>query len=354
MTMVVVHNFGPLPGLSRYPWLGSLRAGYVGVTIFFVLSGFLITHLLVQEFVTSRRIGLGAFYTRRAVRLLPALLLCVVILVAISVSLHFPRHEIVVAALAVGAYIFNFVAEHRPISQPLGVSGWGHLWSLSVEEQFYLVVPIVLLVLLRRFSQRTVMWSLTVGAVAVSAWRTHLWWGGASFFRLYLMTDTRVDALLIGAALALAMRNYPAVVRTAARHPEVLLVGIVSLIVLADFGSSAEPDGSPGWLLGPGMLVVSLISASLIIVAVSVRVDDGRLARLLNNKIVSALGRRSYGIYLYHYPILTWVSHHRGGWLLSLALTLAVAEISYRLVEQPLLKRAPRWSRRPAPVIRRG
>ena len=137
-------------------------------------------------------------------------------------------------------------------------------------------------------------------------------------------------------------------------HPEVLLVGIVSLIVLADFGSSAEPDRSPGWLLGPGMLVVSLISASLIIVAVSVRVDDGRLARLLNNKIVSALGRRSYGIYLYHYPILTWVSHHRGGWLLSLALTLAVAEISYRLIEQPLLRRAPRWSRRPAPVIRRG
>jgi peptidoglycan/LPS O-acetylase OafA/YrhL len=348
VTMVVVHNFGPLPGLSRYPRLGSLRAGYVGVTIFFVLSGFLITHLLVQEFVISRRIGLGAFYTRRAVRLLPALTLCVLLLVAISRSLHFPRHEIVVAALAVGAYIFNFVAEHRPVSQPLGVSGWGHLWSLSVEEQYYLVGPIVLVLLLRRFTQRTIMWLLIVAAVAVSVWRTHLWLGGASFFRLYLMTDTRVDALLIGAALALAMRNYPSVVLTAARYPQVLLVGIVSLIVLADFGSSAEPDRSPGWLLGPGMLVVSLISASLVIVAVSAQVDDGPMTRLLDAKIVSAIGRRSYGIYLYHYPILTWVSHHRGGWLLSLALTLAVAEISYRFVEQPLLRRAPRWSRRQA------
>jgi len=346
VTMVVIHNYGPLPGLSRYPRVSSLRAGYIGVTIFFVLSGFLITLLLIEEFSQQSTIRLKAFYTRRAYRLFPALTVCLALLIAISISLSYLRHDIIVATLSVVAYIFNFVAYHQPVSHPLGGGGWGHLWSLSVEEQFYFVWPVVLLVLLRRMGQRTIMWILLAGAAGVTIWRTHLWLGEASFFRLYLLTDSRVDALLIGAALAIASRNYPALNRMAARWSVVLLPGIVILVLLADFGSSAETDTPPGWLVGPGMIVVSVISALLVIV--SINTVAGRMSRILNSKLAIAVGRRSYGIYLYHFPVLAWVSQHRGGWLFAFFLTLVITELSYRLIEQPILRRAPKWSRRAA------
>lgn len=304
----------------------------------------LITLLLVEEFSQQTTIRLKAFYTRRAFRLFPALAICLGLLVVISVSLSYPRHDIIVATLSVVAYIFNFVAYHQPVSHPLGGGGWGHLWSLSVEEQFYFVWPVVLLVLLRRIGQRTIMWVLIVSAAGVTIWRTHLRLGGSSFFRLYLLTDSRVDALLIGAALAIASRNNPGLGRLASRWSAVLLPGIVVLMLLADFGSSAETDRSPGWLVGPGMIIVALISAVLLIV--SINTVAGRMSRILNSKLAVAVGRRSYGIYLYHYPVLAWVSRHRGGWLFAFFLTLVITELSYRFVEQPILQRAPKWSRR--------
>jgi peptidoglycan/LPS O-acetylase OafA/YrhL len=342
--LVVWHNYGDLPGLSRHPLLATLRAGYVGVTLFFVLSGFLITYLLLGEFETTGRIRLGSFYVRRAIRLFPALGLTLVFLNVLGTVRGVSAGHLAAATLAAAFYFFNFVEEHASYTRPVGAFGWSHLWSLAVEEQFYIAWPAIFLVLVRGLRTRVLMTALIIAAIAVTVWRTVLWSGGASEVRLYLLTDTRVDALMIGAALGIATKKFPRVRLLAPRFALLLPPSLLALLVLADLGSSGSPLQSPGWLLGPGMIAVSVLSA--LIIWITIDAPPIAIKRLLSSQLMTEMGKRSYGIYLFHLPMYAWLSTRKGGFALSLLATLIATELSYRLVEQPLLRRTPRWARR--------
>jgi peptidoglycan/LPS O-acetylase OafA/YrhL len=344
VAMVVWHNFGPLPFSGRFGTAGELRAGYIGVTIFFTLSGFLITHLLVSEWTTTGRIKIAAFYLRRLFRLFPALLVALGLLMFTAVERGHPWDDTVRATLTALGYVFNFAAARAPLNLPLGGAGWGHLWSLSVEEQFYALWPLVLVVALPRWSRRHVLGALIIVTTAITLWRTILWSNNATFFRLYLLTDVRIDAMIAGAALAIARFEFPSL--AAWPHAPRWIVGpsLVVLAVVAHRGSGADPAARPGWLLGPGMSVVTILSALVIWALASGSADS--VSRLLDSSAARAVGKRSYGIYLFHYPVEALLGDRSGGWFLSLVVTAAVTEISYRFVELPALRRLPISSRR--------
>lgn len=343
VVMVVWHNYGPLPGFARFGSVASLRAGYVGVTLFFVLSGFLISHLLLVEWERTGTVRLAAFYVRRAYRLFPALAVALVMLVGLDAWRGRPWHDTAVALGSAVAYVFNFVASRSRPTSPLGGAGWGHLWSLSVEEQFYVVFPLPFIAAVRRFGARRSCAALVVAATVVTVWRTVLWRHGASFDRLYLVTDMRIDALLLGAALALAVRFVPTHRAIAVRCRWLLVPGLLALLVLAHRGSPATTTAPPGWLLGPGMAVASIAGAVVVwLVAEGV---GGRVQALLSGRVATAVGRRSYGIYLFHFPVLAMVGDRSGGWFLSLGLLAIVTELSLRFVEEPMLRRLPGWAR---------
>src|SRR5262245_21094061 len=189
MSVLLMH--GGMPG---FHW------GYIGVDLFFVLSGYLITSILLREQLRTGQISLLSFYQRRALRLFPALaVLCIVFLAYAFFVLRDPTQglrEIVVVAL----YLSNWTR-----AAGLNFPEWlGHTWSLAIEEQFYLLWPLVLLAISAARRPIPLLLAVAGAIVAVSCWRLTLVMHGASTDRLYNGTDTRADALLMGVALALA------------------------------------------------------------------------------------------------------------------------------------------------------
>ena len=337
--MVVSHNFGPTPGLSKLGRLGWFRAGYVGVTLFFVLSGFLISQRLIAAFTSHGSVSFSRFWKRRARRLLPALGLCLTLLVANNMRTHVSPSMTFRAFAAAVFYVFNLVGIHRSPASPLGGTGWGPLWSLSVEEQFYLLWPIPLIWAWRRLGQRKTFAAVLALGCASSVWTVALWLRGASFNRLYLATDTRSQSLFIGAAIAVAWQGWPWLQQSTARYARVLAPACFVLLGLGMFGSGANPAGSPGWLLGPGLAFVTVLCAVIVVTATKIA-PTALISRLLNARGTVAIGQRSYGIYLFHSVCAAYVGHQRGGWFLALLATFALSFASYQLIEQPLLRSA--------------
>jgi peptidoglycan/LPS O-acetylase OafA/YrhL len=316
--------------------------GGIGVDVFFVLSGFLITGLLLDERQRLRRIRLGAFYARRALRLLPALALVLAFLILWSFVGGFADQqadELRRGVLFTAVYAANlqvaFLGELSPFSLT------AHMWSLSIEEQFYLVWPVVLAVLLwRRIPLRTVLVAVLVAAAGVALWRAYLWSGPADVERVYYGPDTRADALLIGGALALvvALRGLP-------RAPVLAALGGLFLAVQVRFDTHLGSFGYEG-----GYLLTALAAAAVL--AGVVGATDGRPARLLGWRPLVAVGRISYGLYLWHWPIYLILNPARLdlSWLplqvVRLTVTFAVAALSFVLLEQPALRLGARF--RPA------
>ncbi len=346
----------------RFPGLDGLRAvavgvvvlhntttlmpgGYVGVILFFVISGFLITSLLDREFSATGGIRLGAFYLRRALRLFPALAEALVLLVLLSWR-HAPADEIGKAVGLVAAYAWNWSWVFIPAPQVPGF--WGPLWSLSVEEQFYLVWPVALLglLVLTRTSRRAgaLAWAVLALAVAGTAWRCWLWAYGASGSRVYVGTDTRGDALLLGAALALVMARRAGLRRAfAAAHAWLLPAGLLFL-ALCFLLPAPDLEAPATWQLGPGMVVPTLVG--VVLVGLAVTADPGTQgARLLASRPFVWLGDRSYAVYLFHLPISVTLSGSLEGKVAAYALTLGLAELSHRFVEAPVRRRVPAWAR---------
>lgn len=321
-----------------------MRAGYVGVTVFFVISGFLITHLLLDELRATGGVRFIAFYIRRAYRLLPALFLALAILIVTAWRRHHPWGDTFHATVTALGYIFNIAAAHAKPSNPLGGAGWGHLWSLSVEEQFYIAWPLVIAFVGRRLAPSRLFGLLVSLALAITMWRTWLWRHDASFYRLYLMTDVRIDAIILGAALAVALRAWPTLGPRAGRLGWTLGPALVAVLVVAYRGSSAETSARPGWLLGPGMLIVSMLSVLMVFVVTNRA--GGQVQRILDSPHAVAIGRRSYGLYLFHYPMEAITANIRGGYFLAAAGTVALTEASYRFIELPVLRRLPAVARR--------
>ena len=330
-----------------------LTGGYLGVDLFFVLSGYLITSLLLHEHRRTGAIDLAAFWTRRARRLLPAIGVLIAVLAVVTIGATAGERTTFGAdAIATLLYTANWravLSGNEYWAQFAAPSPLEHTWSLAIEEQFYLVWPLVTIVVLghrragrvadpdgRRGARRLLVASL--GGAAVSTALMIGWsLAGVDPNRLYLGTDTRAGAILLGAALACV-----SVLRTGdlpvARRPTVAAAGWagVAILVVAWIGL---PGRSP-WLYRGGFVVCAL--AGLAIIASVTWVGDGRLARLLSWRPLTATGLVSYGLYLWHWPVFVWLDEARTGWsgvpllALQLAVTVGITLLSYRFVEMPV------------------
>ncbi len=300
--------------------------GKVGVTLFFVLSGFLITRLLVEEVDRTRGITFGAFYARRALRLFPAL----TVLLVISVGGSLLRGS----GLGGAQYALFYVAD---IAKAAGedMPYLAHTWSLSLEEQFYLLWPVTLglgLVVLR--SRRMLISLLIVGILISTALRIVLYNGPTDADRVYYAPDTRADALLIGCLLALTIAKLG---RVRLLGP-IALVSACSLVLLATVSRHA-------FFFHVGLSLIALASAVLVAYSLYPR-GIGR--RLLTARPVLYVGGLSYGIYLYHFvifrngqPLLP--GPHVLTFLACAVASVAAAALSFRLVEAPFLALQARY-----------
>ena len=350
----------PVPRPSHFPQLDGLRTlavvlvvgyhvaraedlstvlpgGFVGVDVFFVLSGFLITSLLLREHARTGAVDLRRFYVRRLWRLCPALVL---------VSL--------VAAAAIGLAPSTFGLEAAHPAEALvavvhGMSWWsglelpggpyllGMTWSLSVEEHFYLLWPLALLAVLRRG------WSLrAVATIAVlaNAWPALLLLSGADADRLYYLPDSRAAQLLTGCALASLLFSRGELGRLRrAFGPAAASLALAGVALTALFGSRQD-----GWYWLGGMQVLGVAAA--VVIGHLVLHGDARLSHALRWGPLPVLGLWSYGIYLWHLPLIRFAQPVLGDTLAvalgAALLAVPLAAASYRFVEQPLLRRSRR------------
>jgi peptidoglycan/LPS O-acetylase OafA/YrhL len=342
--------------------VAGLGGGFLGVDAFFVLSGFLITSLLLVEWSSTGTVSLRRFWERRARRLLPAL---VVLLLAVVALARWTDQASVVASrgdvAATLAYVQNWhliTAGHGYFAQSALPSSLQHTWSLSIEEQFYLVWPLLLgaafLAARRRTGGRRapdprtrarvlrLLLAATLLAAAASTADMVLRFDpGADPSTLYYGTDTRAGGLLLGASLALALalradRATPAAARR--DHAGMALAGWTGVLAVAVLWVRAE--GSSPWLYRGGMALGEV--AVVLVIATVVLQPDSVLARVLSWRPLRALGVVSYGVYLWHWPLFALLTASRTGLhgvpLLAarLVVTLVVAAVSLWLVERPL------------------
>ncbi|MDR3447910.1 MULTISPECIES: acyltransferase family protein [unclassified Dyella] len=331
------------------------RGGYLGVDLFFVISGFLITGLMAREVDRTGRLDLRDFYWRRAKRLLPASWLMMAVVVAIATwvardALPHLRND-VVASLA---YVTNwellrsqtsyFEATGRP---PL----LQHLWSLAIEEQFYILWAPLAFILLPRMKRRGMAVIAIVLAAASAAWMALLahkigYPGQGDPSRLYFGTDTHGFALLLGSALGLLWQPSPELDRPGvmARATGWLLGLIALTCMVALFAMMGEDTPR---LYPWGFLAAAATSLALIMIATHPGMAFGRC---LDNPVMRWIGERSYGIYLWHWPVFMLTRpgmdlralDNRSVLVVRIVLTLVVAALSYRYLEMPIRRGALR------------
>ena len=322
---------------------GWAAGGYLGVEVFFVVSGFLITSLLLAEHREQGAIHLLAFWRRRARRLLPAVFVLVGLVFAYAAvvlptgELHRFRGDGIASLL----YVQNWhaVFTEQPYFEAFGrPSPLRHLWSLAIEEQFYLLWPLLLPLGLRRLGRRRTAVAVAV-AIVVSAALMATTADITAPERAYYGTDTRLFGILSGALLAFAWRPQRARgdVGPAARRV-IEGFGVGALVLLAwQHATRSEFDG---WTYPWGFLLVDVLT---LVAIIAVTHPASRLERSVGSGFLQALGRRSYSIYLWHWPVIVFT---RPGvdWGLTgsaalagrLVLIAVLAEASYRFVEQPV------------------
>ena len=359
---------------ANHSWLGG---GFLGVEVFFVISGYLITLLLIAERERAGTVSLGNFWLRRARRLLPALF---TLLIGTTVycalfdrdRLGMLRGDVVAGAL----YISNWfqIWSGSSYTSAFAFAPLRHLWSLAVEEQYYIVWPLVMFVLLRRLRSKTLpklAVVFTMGALAITAWSIYLYNSGPidtfektpeqfmTFFGhrilridfLYLGTISRASGLLLGAALAAVWRPWAIRRGRAGTNANGLdLLGVAALTALGfmfwKFREvvSVTDSGTQGYdlLYRGGFLAVGI--ATIIAIAM-VTHPRSRLGKyVIGSPIFVWLGKRSYGLYLYHWTIFQAYRKNAGNslnlreFIALMAITLVITEASYQFIETPIRK----------------
>jgi peptidoglycan/LPS O-acetylase OafA/YrhL len=341
-----------------------MRGGPLGVDIFFVLSGFLITCLLVEEWQKRGAISLKHFYLRRGLRLLPAFFLLLTIAGVEALLLHNGSERMArLRAIAVSAcYISNW-----SLVPPSQLFMLGHTWSLSLEEQFYLLWPVCLFTMLRAgLSKRTILFIVGGAIVLCCGHRLMLLASRPApgpeqleyMIRMYVGSDTRADSLLVGcaAALLVSWRMLPRSRRF------VFWTGLISLISALFLGYLAWRHNQLEPRYHRGLFTVVAVMVAIIII----RMLSGpsRLGSwFLESVPLVGIGRISYGVYLFHSPMLTWLWPRNAASagaldaVLILGATLVVALLSYYCVERPCLRLKSRFqtgTREPRAQMRRA
>jgi peptidoglycan/LPS O-acetylase OafA/YrhL len=324
--------------LAFHAEVPGFSGGYLGVSVFFTLSGFLITSLLVNEAESTGRVSAGAFYARRARRLLPASVLCVALIVVLAAVTDLfdgvadLRAHVVGSLLQVANWVFLFGdgSYQQLFQQAAGTaSPLEHYWSLAIEEQFYWLWPISFLALTRvaktRRAQIALLGTITAAFAVSSPVIAALWGGDAA----YWATPARAAEILIGGVLALAVTGRSLPARWSMAAPAALLALAAAVALFPSSGGPAYSGALPLVALGSAALLLGLQV-------------DGPVRTALSIVPLVWLGRISYGVYLYHWPVYVIVDERRTDLdgaplvLLRLAITLAIAQVSYMLVELPI------------------
>jgi len=340
VTMVIAYHldFQILPG------------GFMGVDLFFVLSGFLITSLLLREHATDGRIGLVAFWLRRARRLLPALFLFLgtVAVWAVNAS-PFERAGLRGDLLSALVYVTNwrFIAEGESYFQEFASpSPLQHLWSLAIEEQFYLVWPLLIAAALGIRLIRSGRTPMLVVALLVASVASAV--ALASTFDeydpsvAYFATHTRAHELLVG-ALAAVLADRSSLVRRLAGRFAMPMAAVAGLVLVGFF--VLLRDSSPAYFIG-GSVVFS-VAAAVLVVSLTAGATSRRhlVERALALRPIAWVGVISYGLYLWHWPMILWLTPSVGidGPLLDVVrvgATFAISTASFFLLERPIRRGA--------------
>jgi peptidoglycan/LPS O-acetylase OafA/YrhL len=338
---VIVFHFAP----------SVLPAGFLGVDVFFVVSGFLIARLVTREIEGTGTVSLGNFWARRARRLLPALAtVTVVVLIATAISFSNTEiHDMRAQALGTLFYCANWVlifAKSNYFATLGRPSPFLHMWTLAVEEQFYVVLPLVLFAA-RRVVVRHPVRSATValaGAIASTVWMGVLVSPTGDPSRAYLGSDSHAMGLLVGVALGIVagagapwnaftvwLRARSSAALAAPLLAAASLVAILATMRVTDDGTLALYRG--------GFLAFAMLCA--VIIAVVVTMPSAPIARVLRTPALVAIGLRSYSLYLWHWPVRVFVTPRPGFdgvalFAARLAMSIVLAEVSYRGIERPL------------------
>ncbi len=341
---VMAYHFG-VPGTG---------GGLLGVDVFFVLSGFLITSLICRELHRTGTIRLGRFWAQRARRLLPALF---ILLIGVAVYVHVFAGSIDLASVRGDAFAtLIYVSNWRFIfsgqgyfAQAAAPSPFLHTWSLAIEEQYYLVWPLIALFVARRWGTRKVALAAAIGAVASAVLMGWMYLAGFSIERLYYGTDTRAQSLLIGSFVGAVGSHVGSTfdilpagwTTTRVQRRLWTLSGVLGALFLV--WAWHDLEGQNGLLYVGGFFCVAVAAACVIVACVTF--PGSALARFCSLGVLVFIGRISYGLYLYHWPLYLLINHAHTGlsgiWLLGTRLlaTFAVATVSFFAIEEPIRTR---------------
>ena len=336
----------PLPALPYNPALDGLRAvaillvilshahaplfdgAFYGVDLFFVLSGYLITTLLLQEWQQSGRLDYWRFYRRRLWRLMPALMLFLLAYCIFAPLLWPGMTDMYTDALVSLLYLADYGIAFFDSPDTLL-----HMWSLSVEEHFYLVWP-PLLVLLARVTQPGKLWRPML-ALFLLAWAWRVLWVvlGQQFYEIFFRFDTRATGLLAGGLLATLLRERPAWFEALRQR----LVHFMWLVLAVPLLMAQAWDDMNAMVWG-----MTVVECATVVVMLALLERRGAIYEMLSAPALVTLGRLSYGIYLWHYPVVRWLRADLP-WpavvALGLAISTLLAALSYYGLERWALRR---------------
>lgn len=318
--------------------------GFYSVDVFFVLSGYLIAGLLVAEHGKWGSINLVSFYVRRARRLLPGLVLAVIGITVICSKVldQTARSTMRSDGIATIFYYANwhFISEGESYFQQYGdPSPYRHMWTLAIEEQFYFILPALMIALIALTSgnRRRITQILVALAAASACLMGLLYRSGSDPSRVYYGTDTRAQSLLLGSALAVYL-SYAPKRRLSSNYRRLTVIGAVGMAVMAVFFIFVSYQNDFTWRGG----FFVFVAATLLVIAVVELDQEGPIAAIFGYRPFAWIGKISYGLYLWHWPIFVMLTEKRVGFggfglfVLRFALSFAAGTLSYYLVENPI------------------
>lgn len=366
-----VHTQKYLPGLDGFRAIAViaiiifhlnplwLPGGFLGVDTFFVISGFLITSLLVAEYDKTGKIDLPAFWLRRVKRLIPAVMFMLAVVLTYAIIFE---PDIILAlkkdAIAAVFYVSNwwYIIQDVDYFNQFSIAPLKHLWSLAIEEQFYLFFPFILYMIFKlRKRQYTFIIFFVISLISLGL-MIYLSSVTNSTARVYFGTDTRLQTLLLGAMLALIWPPFRLKKQVAMKlRTSIDVVGVLSFALVAYFLFNVSEHDK--WIYHGGFYLISFVTLFTI---ASVVHPSGFFAKLMGNPLFVAIGKRSYSLYLWHYPVIVLLHRHFVAgqipyyvYIIDVVLMVAFAELSYRFIENPIRKNGFRaFSFKPHAVAR--
>lgn len=331
-----VRAFSVIAVIMFHGGIPFLRGGFIGVDIFFVISGFLITSLLIKEKQKTGGINIVNFFTRRVLRLIPALIALLLIFNIFSI---FAMEKDIAVNNFVDSFIVLFYSADWTRAMGLQRPDWlGHAWSLSIEEQFYIIWPFIFLVLLKILKDyHFIALVVLIMALASTACRVIFMMYGFNYDRIYNGLDSRADALLIGClcSFILSSKWYHWILAKSLVIHVLFYISLMIIIALAILSRWTSPK-----MFCLGYLTIA-ICAAVIIIKLTTTAGNSFIEKVLTQHFIVWIGKISYGLYLWHYPIFNIMRYYEytkiTTFVYGTAITFIFSALSYYFIERPFL-----------------